>query len=97
MEAVSINVELDKGILYLEHSTKLSDKGGRVVNATWSDSLKCSIAHVWKEKDAWETEKFSSFHLSWYHSYYPVNASFIISRASLIHKSRDKIYLRGEG
>jgi hypothetical protein len=34
MEAVSIDVGLDKGLLRPEHSLKLSDKGDQMINAT---------------------------------------------------------------
>jgi hypothetical protein len=34
MEAVSIGVDLDKGLLHPEHSMKLLDKGDRVINET---------------------------------------------------------------
>jgi hypothetical protein len=34
MEDVSISVELDKGLIHLEHLMKLSDKGNRVISAT---------------------------------------------------------------
>jgi hypothetical protein len=34
MEAVSIGVKLDKGLLHPEHSMKLLEKGNQMVNAT---------------------------------------------------------------
>jgi hypothetical protein len=70
MEAVSISVKLNKGLLYLEHSMKLSDKEDWVINATWSESLKCSITHPQREKVAGDAEKFFSFQLSRYPLFY---------------------------
>jgi hypothetical protein len=34
VEAVSISMELDKGLLHPEHAMKLSEKGNQVINAT---------------------------------------------------------------
>jgi hypothetical protein len=34
MEAVSISVELDKGLLHSKHSMELLKKGNHVINAT---------------------------------------------------------------
>jgi hypothetical protein len=54
MEPVSINVKLHKGFLRLEHLMKLSDNGDRVINATGSESSKCSVAtHRRKKWHGW--------------------------------------------
>jgi hypothetical protein len=52
LEVASIGVELDEGLLHLEYSMKLSEKGNQVINAIWSKSSKCSVAHTQKEKAA---------------------------------------------
>jgi hypothetical protein len=47
---------------------------------------------------AWESEKFSSFQLSWYTLFSAVNASFIVFLCSpSFRKSRDEISFEGKG
>jgi hypothetical protein len=86
----SLTLELEKVLFHSEHPLEMLDQEDKVMKRNTSRVMKPNLilqgamSPKHGREAARDTEKFSSFQLSRYHSFSLVNASFVVSCAAIL-------------